>query len=524
MWKTPQTIRDLFERNVRDFSDREAFVSVSYRTGSWTRHTWLELEEITNRLAAGFSDFGIEQGQKVACMLANNTESYYTYLALHKIGAIFIPINIRLASREVSYIVENAEADYLISLNDSVKLIEQIKDKLKTDQFLFLTHEGDYLPEWASDFYLLLNSKSQVPKPVINPEDIADILYTSGTTGLPKGVVLTESNKVACGRLVGAGIGFKRLHYSAPIVQNAFPFFTSSGVSSTMMFWLYYGMTVVLEPVFDTLETLKTLEREKSTIYIGAPSMYVFLLNHPDFKNFKIDSLKVAITGASAMPEEVLRQILEVWPDLKLYNTYMLTEAGTGGTSLSPSDAFTKIGSIGVPFAPDQEVRVVDHNGNNMAQGEVGEFIMRGPNIMKEYYKNPEATAETLKDGWLYTGDMGYHDEDGYFYFTDRQKDMIVRGGYNIYSVEVENVLYEHPSVKQCAVVAKPHDKLGEDIVAFVVPIKGKNITADELNQFTNDKLADFKRPRDIRFVDQIPVNPTGKIDKKQLRANFIND
>lgn len=524
MWKAPQTIRELLAKNVADFGDREAFVSVSYKTGEWTRHTWKEMDDISDNVAAGLIALGVQKGQKIACMLANNTESYYTYLAIHKIGAVFVPINIRLVPREVAYIVENADADYLIALIDALPLVEQLRERLNVETYICLSKEGQDLPDWTVSYDRLLDTR-EAPQPVdIQSDDVADIIYTSGTTGLPKGVVLTQDNKVACGRLVGTGLGLSRLYYGVPSVQNVFPFFTSSGCSSVMMMWLCFGVKVILEPLFDVLQTLETIHREKSTIYGGAPPMFVFLLNHPQFKEFDTSSLRVAISGAAAMPEEVIRQVRTAWPNIKIYNTYLLTEGGTGGTILNAADALTKLGSIGLPCSPDQEVRIVNLDDLDVPSGEVGEIILRGPNVMKEYYKNSEATADTLRDGWLHTGDMGYYDEDGYLYFTDRAKDMIVRGGYNIYSVEVESVLYEHPAVQQCAVVAKPHPQLGEDVVAFVVLKDGQEATAEEIHDFTIDKLADFKRPRDVRFIEEIPINPTGKVDKKIIRAQYLNE
>jgi len=222
------------------------------------------------------------------------------------------------------------------------------------------------------------------------------------------------------------------------------------------------------------------------------------------------------------MPEEVIRDAMKAWPGIKLVNIYGLTEGGIGGTRLGPEDHLTKMGSIGRPWAPDMEARIVDDNDRDVGVREVGELILRGPNVMKGYYKDPEATAEALRNGWLHTGDLAYYDEEGYIYYVDRKKDMLVRGGYNVYSVEVESVLYEHPAVKQCAVVGKPHPKLGEDVAAFIVIREGTKVTAEELMEFCKDKLADFKRPRDIRFVDSLPITAMGKIDKKELRSRFF--
>lgn len=524
MWQAPQTIRELLKRNVADFPDREAFVSVSYKTGEWIHHIWEEMDEISDRVAAGLAEVGVQKGQKIGFMLTNSAECYYTYLAVHKIGAVFVPINVRLVPREMEYIIEHAEADYIIAGAEFLPKIAQIRNRLKIKTYVGIENQGESLPDWVTPYSRLTETTATRPRVDISPEDVADILYTSGTTGLPKGVVLTQSNKVACGRLLGTSLDLSRLYYGEPTLQNAFPFFTSSGCSSIMMTWLFFGIHQVLEPVFDVVETLKTMEREKSSIYGGAPSMYVFLLNHPRFKDFDTSSIRTLISGAAAMPEEVIRNLQEAWPNVKIFNTYALTEGGTGGTTLSAADALTKIGSSGHPWASEQELRIVDDQHQDMKPGEVGEIVLRGPNVMKEYYKNPEATAETLRNGWLHTGDMGYCDEEGYLYFTDRKKDMIVRGGFNVYSLEVESALYEHPSVKQCAVVGKPHDKLGEDIVAFVVFKDNESVTAEELHEFTEDKLADYKRPRDIRFIDALPINPTGKVDKKIIRAKYLEE
>lgn len=523
MWQSPQTIIELLKRNVTDFTDREAVVSVQYRTSDWVRQSWQEVDESSDRVACGLAAIGVRPGQKVAFLLTNSIECYQIYLGIHKLGAVFVPINVRLVPREVSYIIENSDADFIVSGAEFLGQVDEIREQLQVKKIVGLEKAGIELPEWALSFAELINNDGKVPSVTINHDDVADILYTSGTTGLPKGVVLTEGNKVACGKLMGASFDFSRLHYGAPTVQNVFPFFTSSGCSSVVMMWLYYGFRVVLEAEFDVTSTLETMAREKSTGYGGAPAMFIFLLSHPKFKEFDTSALNMLISGAAAMPGEVIRKLDAAWPGINIFNLYALTEAGTGGTTLSAADAQRKIGSVGHPLTPDQELRIVDNDGKDMPVGEIGQIVLRGPNIMKEYYKNPQATAETLRDGWLYTGDMGYCDSEGYLFYTDRSKDMIVRGGNNVYSVEVESVVYEHPAVKQCAVIAKPHPQLGEDILAFVVLKDGETLTAEELYNFTIDKLADYKRPRDIRFVDVLPLNPTGKMDKKRIRAELLD-
>jgi len=522
MWQPCQTIHDLLRRNVEDFPDREALVSVSYKTGNRVRHTWTEIDEISDRVATGLAHLGVQKGQKIGFMLTNSAECYYTYLAIHKIGAVFVPINVRLVPREIKYIVENADADFIVAGVEFFPLVNLIRERLSVKAFVGIDKKGESVPDWATPYSELVETEPIPPTVTINPEDMADILYTSGTTGLPKGVVLTQRNKVACGRLLGTAMGFSRLHYGEHRLQTAFPFFTSSGCSSMMMIWLYFAMVMILEETFDVIKALESLERERSSYYCGAPSMFIFLLNHPRFKEFDTSSVRCLLCGAAAMPEELIRQLQATWPGVLIYYAYALTEGGTGGTMVNPAESLTRLGSIGQPWAPDQEARIVDEQDRDVKPGEVGEIVLKGPNIMKEYYKNPKATAETLRNGWLHTGDMGYCNEQGYFYYTDRAKDMIVRGGFNVYSIEVENAIYEHSAVKQCAVVGKPHPKLGEDIVAFVVLKDGETVTAEELQQFTEDKLADYKRPRDIRFIEAVPVNPTGKVDKKLIRSQYI--
>ncbi len=523
MCQMPETVRDCLARNVADFCDREAKAAVSYRSGEYVHPTWRDVDEASDRVAAGLTELGVQKGQKVACMLANHMESYYSYLGIHKIGAVFVPINIRLSSREVQYIVDNADADHFIAMSSTLPLVEQVRDRMQVRNYLCLHRTGEDLPDWCISFNELLETPGKPPAVEIGPHDTADIIYTSGTTGLPKGVVLTQANKVACGRMWSSSLMMYRTRYGAVRFQNCFPFFTSSGCSTNMMIWLYTGNVQILEESFDVVKSLELIQREKSTLYGGAPAMYAFMLNHPRFKEFDTSSLRVLVSGAAAMPSELIRKAQAAWPDIKVYNSYGLTEGGTGGTILDAADAVRKLGSVGFPMMPEQEMRVVDVEGQDVKTREIGEILLRGPNVMKEYYKNPKATAETLKNGWLYTGDTGYYDEEGYLYFMDRMKDMIVRGGFNIYSVEVENVLYEHPAVKQCAVLAKPHPELGEDVLAFVVRKEGAEVTAEELRDFTKDKLADYKRPRDIRFLDVLPINPTGKADKKALRAEHLS-
>ena len=524
MWG-PQTIHEAFNRNLEAFPDREALYAINYRSGNWEKLSWRDIQGIMERLAGALAALGVKKGQKLALMSASYIENVCLYLAARKVGAVFVPVNVRLVAREVEYIIINSDTEYLIYGHEYESLVMELRGKIPQLKDIICIEKDDQpVPEWAVSYSELLERGGPLPDVSIYPEDDADIIYTSGTTGRPKGVVLTEANKIATGRLHGAAWGFHRKHYGYIRHQTPFPFFTSTGVSSHIMSWLWYGFYFIWEPVFDTVQCLRLIEQEKTSSICLAPTMITFLLEHPRFREFDTSSLRIMSYGGSAMPEELIRQALSAWPNLKLVNIYGLTEGGVGGTRLGPEDHLEKIGSIGLPWAPDMEGRIVDDEDRDVGVREVGELILRGPNVMKGYYKDPEATKEVLKNGWLHTGDLTYYDEDGYIYYVDRKKDMLVRGGYNVYSVEVENVLYEHPAVKQCSVVGKPHPKLGEDVAALIVLREGLSATAEELMDFCKDKLADFKRPRDIRFVEATPITAMGKPDKKEIRARYFGN
>lgn len=524
MWEEPRTVREMLKRNVLDFPDREAFVSVLYRTGQWVRHTWKEMDQISDRIATGLYGLGIRKGQKVAFLQNNSAECYYTCLGIHKIGAVFIPINVRLVAREVEYIVHHSDAEFIIMGSEFIPIYEQMRDKLKNIKgAICIEREGETMPDGLVSFTNLLNSTGTLPETSITPDDEADFIYTSGTTGRPKGVVFTHANKVATGKLAGVINSFQRNYYKCLRLQNAAPFYSSTGGSSITMSWLYYGFTEILEPTFDVVQCLETIEKEKTTHYLGVPSLYIFMMDHPRFREFDLSSLRFISFGGFDMPEKEIIRILDVLPGVKICNVYALTEAGPGGTFMEIFHGTKKLSSIGLPWIPDQELRIVDDQGRDAGVGEIGEILVRGPNVMKGYYKDPEATKEALRNGWLYTGDLGSYDDDGFFYYMGRKKDMIVRGGFNVYAMEVENALLEHPAVKECAVVGKPHPKLGEDILAFVVLVEGNQLSADEAIRFCEDRLADFKRPREILFLGSLPVTSAGKVDKKALRADYLN-
>jgi long-chain acyl-CoA synthetase len=336
------------------------------------------------------------------------------------------------------------------------------------------------------------------------------ILYTSGTTGKPKGAELTHDNlrsnvAVAVG-LFDMGVG--------DVIFGGLPLFHSFGQTCTMNAAIAGGACVTLLPRFDPGKALEILERDGCTVFEGVPTMYGALLNHPERKSCDVSRLRVCASGGASLPVEVLRGFEDCF-GCKVLEGYGLSETSPVASFNHP-DRERKPGSIGTPIK-GCEMKVVDDDRNDVAQGEIGEILIKGDNVMKGYWGHPDATAESIKDGWFATGDMARIDEDGYFFIVDRKKDLIIRGGYNVYPREVEEVLYEHPAVREAAVVGVPHDDLGEEIGAAVALKDGESVEADELRDFVKEQLAAYKYPRKIWFVDELPKGPTGKILKREI-------
>jgi long-chain acyl-CoA synthetase len=341
--------------------------------------------------------------------------------------------------------------------------------------------------------------------------DTAVILYTSGTTGKPKGAELTHGN---LRRNVEVNVlGLTRMSED-DVLLGALPLFHSFGQTCSMSSAVLAGACLDLMPRFDAGAALETMERDGVTIFQGVPTMYHALLNHPERDRYDTSTLRLCISGGAALPVEVLRGFEEAFGVAVL--------EGYGLSETSPVASFNhlgrerKAGSIGTPIE-GVEMKVVDDDGNELAAGEVGEIVIRGHNVMKGYWNRPDATEETIRDGWLHTGDMARVDEDGYFFIVDRKKDMIIRGGYNVYPREIEEVLYEHPAVREAAVLGVPDDQLGEEVAAAVALKDGCETTSDELREFVKEQVAAYKYPRKVWFVDDLPKGPTGKILKREI-------
>jgi long-chain acyl-CoA synthetase len=464
--------------------------------------TYSALDESSARVAALLREHGVQAGDRVGVMLPNVLEFPTIYYGVLRAGAVVVPMNVLLKRREIAFYLEDSGARLLLAWHG---FCEEARGGA--------TDGGAELVEVEPDSFTELLAGHEPHRELADTaeEDTAVILYTSGTTGKPKGAELTHLNLHK-----NAEISSRTTCEVGPgnVVLGALPLFHSFGQSVGMNASIMVGACLTLVPKFDPGETLETIQRDRVTHFYGVPTMFGALLNHPDRESFDTSSLRNCITGGASMPVEVLRGFEEAF-DAIILEGYGLSETSPVACSGHP-DMERKAGSIGTPIE-GVEMKLVDEDDNEVPQGEVGEVVIRGHNIMKGYWNRPDATEEAMRGGWFHSGDMARTDEDGYFYIVDRKKDLIIRGGYNVYPREVEEVLYEHPKIREAAVVGVPHDEWGEEIGAAVVPHDGEELTADEVSAYVKDRIAAYKYPRIVWFLDELPKGPTGKILKREI-------
>jgi long-chain acyl-CoA synthetase len=445
---------------------------------------------------------GVEAGDRVGIMLPNVPYFPVIYYGVLKLGAVVVPMNVLLKKREVGFYLKDPEAKVLFAWHDFAEAAEA--GAADSDADLVLVKPGEFEELIGSHDHTFETADRA-------DDDTAVILYTSGTTGTPKGAELTHSN---LRRNVEGFAGFTDIDETG-VILGALPLFHSFGQTCGLNAAIKTGACLTLIPRFDPGKALEIIQRDKVTVFEGVPTMYAAMLNHPDRDSFDVSSLELCASGGSAMPVEVMRAFEEAF-DCKVLEGYGLSETSPVASFNHP-DRERKPGSIGTPIA-GVEMKVVDDDGGEVAQGEPGEIVIRGHNVMKGYWNRADATAESITDdGWFKTGDMATIDSDGYFFIVDRKKDLIIRGGYNVYPREIEEVIYEHPAVAECAVVGVPHDELGEEVGAAVSLKDGESVSEDDLRAHVKENVAAYKYPRQIWFVDELPKGPTGKILKREI-------
>lgn len=504
-----RTVRGVLERQAKArpdqvflfFKDEE----VRYRT----------LDETANRVANGLMNLGVKQGDKVALLLPNRPEFILAWLGCLKAGMVAVPINTLLKGEEIQFILQNSEASALVTVFPFLDLVGKIAGGCPKLAHVVSVGEGTAatrlpggvtLGNWAN----LILAPATPPDVRVRPEDLAAIIYTSGTTGHPKGVMLSQYNYVVNAKMIAGSNTMS----PADRFVCFLPLFHVNAQVVTTLAPLSAGGSMVLLEKFSPNEFLPALARYKATAFSGVPTVYAILNSLPDAESYDLSHLRFCICGAAPMPVEVF-ETFERKYKARIVEGYGLSE-GTCGSTLNPIDGTRKVGSIGIPL-PGQTMRIVDDRGRKLPAGETGEIAVKGKNVMQGYYRNPDATAATLRSGWLHTGDLGFQDKDGYFFIVGRKKEMIIRGGENIYPKEVEEVLYRHAAVAEAAVCGVPDKIWGEEVVAFLVLKPGASVTEEEIIAYTKSHVADFKCPRKVVVRAAFPKTATGKIQKGKI-------
>jgi fatty-acyl-CoA synthase len=498
----------ILQWNAEKDPDKESLI------GLGKRQTYGELYERANSLAQGLKELGVQAGDVVAILLYNCCEYIEITFAVNQIGAVWLPLNFRLAGEEFQYILENAEAKVLITEPDLVPTISAIRGNLPhLEQGIVL---GPHVTEGWLDYEKILNRNrgARPPHAEVTLEDLHRLMYTSGTTARPKGVMLTYGNLYW--KNIGHILSFGITHEDRTLVVG--PLYHVGGMDLPATGTLYAGGSLVILRKFDPIAVLEAMDREKVTNLWLSPAMTIMLFNQRDFDKYDVSSVRFIIDGREKMPATLIKRFKEKFPNAWFADAYGLTETVSGDTFLRKDRMLDKIGSVGKPV-PHLRVRVVKDDGRDARPNELGEICLKGPKVFKGYWKNPEATAEALRDGWFHTGDIGTLDQDGYLYIMDRKKDLIISGGENIASPEVERVIYEIPAVLEAAVVGISDPKWLEVPKAYVVTKPGEHLSKEDVIEHCLKKLAKFKVPKDVEFIDGLPRTPSGKVLKRELRA-----
>jgi len=501
--------------------------------------TYRIIYESSLKLASYLQELGIVKGDRVAIMLPNIPQAVISYYGILMAGGIVVQTNPLYTERELEYQMKDSGAKAIITMDILFPRVTKVKHQ--TDlQHVIVTAIKDFLPFPKNLLYPFVQKKqygivvnvrhegsnhllTEILKQPIKTlkdyefdfeEDLALLQYTGGTTGFPKGVMLTHRNLVANASMCKAWL--YKCKPGQEIVLGLLPFFHVYGMTTVLILSVMEAHKMVLLPKFDVETTLKTIQKQRPTLFPGAPTIYIGLLNHPDLGKYDLSSIDSCISGSAALPVEVQQKFEEVTGG-KLVEGYGLTESSPVTHANFLWDRPRVKGSIGVPW-PDTDSAILSlETGDFLPPGEVGEIVVKGPQVMKGYWNRPEETAESLKDGWLLTGDLGYMDDQGYFYVVDRKKDMIIAGGYNIYPREIEEVFYEHPAIQEVVAAGVPDPYRGETVKAYIVLKEGATANKEELNEFARKYLAAYKVPRLYEFRDELPKTAVGKILRRAL-------
>lgn len=528
---------EYLSRTVEKFPNRTALIFQGYKI------TFSELNTMVNQMAGVLTDFGVKKGDRVAILLPNLIPAVVSYYAIMKIGAITVMNNPLYSDRELEHQFNDSGSTILITLDLLGNRMIDLREKTGIKDIIY-TSIGDYLPFPKNILFPLVAKKKKLAadvKPADNVfkwkevlesatprteeaelsiDDPANYQYTGGTTGVSKGVILTHKNMSVQVQQISSW--FPQFNPGEEIMLGALPFFHVFGLTCVMNFSIYYGWTNILVPKPQPDQLLEAITKFKPTFAPLVPTMFIGIINHPKIQKVDMTSIKGCFSGSAPLPLEVLQEFERITGSV-IVEGFGLTESSPV-THINPfAGGERKAGSVGIPVS-DTECKIVDLENPDIEipVGEPGELLMKGPQIMKGYYNRPDATAETVQDGWLFTGDIATMNEDGYFYIVDRKKDMIISGGFNVYPREIDEVYYENPKVQEACCIGIPHEKRGEAGKVFIILKEGETATEEEMLEFCQDRLAKFKWPTEIEFRDELPKSTVGKILRKELRAEEL--
>jgi long-chain acyl-CoA synthetase len=498
----------ILEESAKRNPDRVAIIFDDFKL------TYAQLNGAANQVANALVERGIKPGDRVGMMLPNVPQFPIIYFGILKAGGIVVPMNVLLKGREVAYYLSDSETSaffywdmFAADATAGAKEAPSVKNLVQVG-----IAPAD-APEGVEDYFAFSGTQKPTFDTVATgPDDTCLIIYTSGTTGQPKGAELTNLNLFECAHLGTHIFTFDE----NDVILAVLPMFHSFGLSNVVNGGIHGGITLTLMPRFDADKVLQVIQRDKVTLFLGVPTMYFALLNHPERTTYDLSSLRLCVSGGASIPGEVIKA-WEQATGTKILEGYGLSETSPTAT-FNQLDLGQKVGSIGKPIW-GIEVKIFDEQDHEVPQGERGEIVIKGHNIMKGYWRRPEATAEAIKNGWFHSGDIGYIDDEGFIFIVDRKKEMIIRGGFNVYPREIEEVIYMHASVAEAAVVGVPDEKFGEEIHAVVAAKPGMTIDPDELIAFVKERVAAYKYPRTVDIVKELPKGPTGKIMKREIKV-----
>lgn len=518
--------------------------------------TYQELDQLSDRFAAALTKLGVRKGDRVAVHLPNCPQFAISYFGLLKAGAIFVPVSPLLAEREFIFQLNDSGSETYIGLDLLFSMPQSCLDRTPAKNVILVSLADVYpplyssvkplvkqpFPEGVMDFTELVRDNPPEP-PLVDiyvKEDLAHIAYTGGTTGTPKGVMLTHYNVVVnCCQFAywfsGGDVDYRDGKFGIRYEEGdgpenhparrgvevsliVVPWFHAMGIVGYLSMQMIHGNTLVVFPRFEPEEFLQAINKYRATVFGGAPQLFVALVEHPLFQEIDLSEIKLVASGAAPISHKLLKILQDKIPGV-ICEAYGLSECTMGCAANPPSREGFRLGSVGLPMQ-DTEIKIVDPETGDreMPVGEIGEICVKGPQVMVGYWNKPDETARVLRDGWLYTGDIGHFDEDGYLYIVDRKKDMLIYKGYNVYPRDLEEVINSHPKVAQSAVVGKYDERYGDIPIAFVQLKPGENATPEEIKEFANGQLAAYKRIRLVVIVDQLPASLAGKILRRELR------